>query len=263
MRAYAIVFSSKTTKLLIYDTSVKLLSGSIKCSVCHDWELHGKLYGGHPGRFFMRKAAIIILGIGLVVLGAVWSFKDIYGESIAGTAEDIAVNMVAVKINESLINGFYDEKLDGPLLKIERDKEGNIKYIEPDTRLINKLVLEFASGVRENYDSEEISVCKVNLGVLTGSKFMSQIPFYTRIRVQPLSLTKITSSTGFETQGINQTRYFVHCNVQSQVRILAPFTNKTAEINRSYQLAEAIIVGQVPSSYVYVPEESILDAAEF
>lgn len=211
----------------------------------------------------MRKAAIIILGIGLVVLGAVWSFKDIYGESIAGTAEDIAVNMVAVKINESLINGFYDEKLDGPLLKIERDKEGNIKYIEPDTRLINKLVLEFASGVRENYDSEEISVCKVNLGVLTGSKFMSQIPFYTRIRVQPLSLTKITSSTGFETQGINQTRYFVHCNVQSQVRILAPFTNKTAEINRSYQLAEAIIVGQVPSSYVYVPEESILDAAEF
>ena len=81
--------------------------------------------------------------------------------------------------------------------------------------------------------------------------------------VQPLSLTKITSSTGFETQGINQTRYYVHCNVRSQVRILAPFTNKTAEISRDYQLAEAIIVGQVPSSYVFVPKESILDAAEF
>lgn len=210
----------------------------------------------------MRRAAIIILGIGLVVLGAAWSFKDIYGESIAGTAEDIAVNMVAVKINESLINGFYDEKLDGALLKIERDRDGNIKYIEPDTRLINKLVLEFASGVRENYDSEEISVCEVNLGVVTGSKFLSQLPFRAKIKVQPLSLTKITSSTGFETQGINQTRYFVHCNVQSQVRILAPFTNKTAEINRSYQLAEAIIVGQVPSSYVFVPEEDILDVTE-
>ena len=47
------------------------------------------------------------------------------------------------------------------------------------------------------------------------------------------------------------------------MRILAPFTNKTTEINRDYQLAEAIIVGQVPGSYVYVPEESILDAAEF
>lgn len=211
----------------------------------------------------MRRIAVILAGIGFIVLGSCLVFKDIYGENIAGTAEDIAVNMVAVKINESLINGFYDEKLDGSLLKIEKDEEGNIKYIEPNTRLINKMVLEFATGVKENYDSEEIASCKVNLGVVTGSKFLSQLPFRAEIKVQPLSLTKITSSTGFETQGINQTRYFVHCNVQSQVRILAPFTNKTAEISRSYQLAEAIVVGQVPSSYVYVPEESILDAAEF
>lgn len=211
----------------------------------------------------MRRIAVILVGIGLILLGGIWIFKDIYGENIAGTAEDIAVNMVAIKINESLVTGFYDEELDGALLRVERDKDGNIKYIEPETRLINKLVLEFATGVRENYDKDEIEVCEVNLGVVTGSKFLSQLPFKAKIKVQPLSLTKITSSTGFETQGINQTRYYVHCNVRSQVRILAPFTNKTTEINRDYQIAEAIIVGQVPGSYVYVPEESILDAAEF
>ena len=194
----------------------------------------------------MRRIAVILVGIGLILLGGIWIFKDIYGENIAGTAEDIAVNMVAVKINESLVTGFYDEELDGALLRVERDKDGNIKYIEPETRLINKLVLEFATGVRENYDKDEIEVCEVNLGVVTGSKFLSQLPFKAKIKVQPLSLTKITSSTGFETQGINQTRYYVHCNVRSQVRILAPFTNKTTEINRDYQLAEAIIVGQVP-----------------
>ena len=211
----------------------------------------------------MRKFAVILIGVGLIILGGIWIFKDVYAESIAGAAEDIAINMVAIKINQSLQQGFYDEKLNGALLKIECDNDGNIKYIEPDTRLINKLVLEFATGVRENYDSEEIQVCEVNLGVITGNKFLSQLPFRAKIKVQPLSLTKITSNTGFETQGINQTRYYVHCNVQSQVRILAPFTNETTEINRDYQLAEAVIVGQVPNSYVYVPDESILDAAEF
>lgn len=211
----------------------------------------------------MRKFAVILIGIGLILLGGIWIFKDVYAESIAGAAEDIAINMVAIKINQSLQQGFYDEKLNGALLKIECDDDGNIKYIEPDTRLINKLVLEFATGVRENYDSEEIQVCEVNLGVITGNKFLSQLPFRAKIKVQPLSLTKITSNTGFETQGINQTRYYVHCNVQSQVRILAPFTNETTEINRDYQLAEAVIVGQVPNSYVYVPDESILDAADF
>ena len=211
----------------------------------------------------MRKFAVILIGVGLIILGGIWIFKDVYAESIAGAAEDIAINMVAIKINQSLQQGFYDEKLNGALLKIECDDDGNIKYIEPDTRLINKLVLEFATGVRENYDSEEIQVCEVNLGVITGNKFLSQLPFRAKIKVQPLSLTKITSNTGFETQGINQTRYYVHCNVQSQVRILAPFTNETTEINRDYQLAEAVIVGQVPNSYVYVPDESILDAADF
>ena len=49
----------------------------------------------------MRRIAVILVGIGLILLGGIWIFKDIYGENIAGTAEDIAVNMVAVKINES------------------------------------------------------------------------------------------------------------------------------------------------------------------
>ena len=66
----------------------------------------------------MRRIAVILVGIGLTLLGGIWIFKDIYGENIAGAAEDIAVNMVAVKINESLVTGFYDEKLDGALLRV-------------------------------------------------------------------------------------------------------------------------------------------------
>ena len=50
----------------------------------------------------MRRAGVIILGILMVIGGSLWLFKDAYGKNIAGAAEDIAVNMVAVKINQSL-----------------------------------------------------------------------------------------------------------------------------------------------------------------
>ena len=56
----------------------------------------------------MRRIAVVLIGIGLVILGGLWIFKDIYGENIAGAAEDMAVNMVAIKINESLKTGFYN-----------------------------------------------------------------------------------------------------------------------------------------------------------
>ncbi len=208
----------------------------------------------------MRRVAVIIIGIGLVILGSILLIKDKFGESIEATAEAVAVNSVAIKINNSLKNGFYDEDLGEPLLDVKRDSEGNIQYLEPNTRLINKLLLEFSTNVKENYSLDDIEEIEVNWGVITGSKLLSQLPFTVTVKVQPISLTKFQYESEFETEGINQTRYKVYCTINSQIHIVAPFTDKTAEINRKVLLAEAVIVGKVPDNYVFVPEESILDA---
>ncbi len=212
------------------------------------------------GGIFMRRVAVIIIGIGLVILGSILLIKDKFGESIEATAEAVAVNSVAIKINNSLKNGFYDEDLGEPLLDVKRDSEGNIQYLEPNTRLINKLLLEFSTNVKENYSLDDIEEIEVNWGVITGSKLLSQLPFTVTVKVQPISLTKFQYESEFETEGINQTRYKVYCTINSQIHIVAPFTDKTAEINRKVLLAEAVIVGKVPDNYVFVPEESILDA---
>lgn len=210
----------------------------------------------------MRRIAVILIGIGLVISGTILLIKDAFGESIEHVAQQVAVNAVAMKINSSLMEGFYDESLGEPLLNIERDAEGNIQYLEPNSRLINKLVLSFSTKVKENYDLSDIEEIKVNLGVITGSRIMSQLPFYVTVKVHPVSLTKFQCETEFETEGINQTRYYVYCTIKSQVRIVAPFTDKISEIKRKVIIAEAVIVGKVPDNYVMVPEENILDAIE-
>ena len=56
--------------------------------------------------------------------------------------------MVSGKINASLREGFYSETFTQPLLRVERDKNGRVQYIEPDTGLINRLVMDFAGGVK-------------------------------------------------------------------------------------------------------------------
>ena len=210
----------------------------------------------------MKRAAVILLGIGFIITGSLLLIKDRFGDSIEATAEAVAVNAVAIKINESLENGFYNEELGEPLLTVERDDEGNIQYLEPNSRVINKLLLEFSTNVKENYSLDDVEEIKVNWGVITGSKILSQLPFTAKVKVQPVSLTKFQYESEFETEGINQTRYRLYCTVNSQKHFVAPFTDKTAEINRKVLLAEAVIVGKVPDSYVVVPEESILDAVE-
>lgn len=98
----------------------------------------------------MRKWVVILIGVILVIIGSLVLIKDAFGESIEAAAEAIAVNSVAVKINKSLEQGFYDESLGESLLHIERDAEGNIQYVEPDSRVINKLLLSFSQNVEEN-----------------------------------------------------------------------------------------------------------------
>lgn len=207
----------------------------------------------------MRRWITIIIGVVLVAVGCGVLIKDTFGDNIEAAAEAMAVNIVGTKINRSLKEGFYDETMGDPILHVERDSEGNIEYVEPDSRVINKLLLSFTQNLEESYSLSDMEEHKVNLGVLTGSRILSQLPLYITVKVQPLSLTKFQYETEFETEGINQTRYYVYCTVTSQVHILAPFTDKVSEINRRILLAEAIIVGKVPDSYVVVPEEDILD----
>ena len=212
------------------------------------------------GVFTMKRMVTIFIGFCLVFIGILVLFKDMYGDNIDGTARAVAVNVVATKINQTLEEGIYSEELDGELLEVERDEEGVIQYVEANSRLINKLVLAFSTSMEENYSLGDMSIVPVNLGVLTGSKLLSQLPVTVDVKVMPLSLTKFQCETEFVTEGINQTRYKVYCTVTSEVQILAPFTQETAEINRKVLLAEAIIVGKVPDNYVDVPKEDILDA---
>ena len=210
----------------------------------------------------MGRFLVILIGFGLVAGGALLLFTDRYGESIDQTARMIAVNAVGTKITKTLSEGVYNEELEGPLLTIQRDENGNIRYLEADSRLINKLILAFAQKMEEDYNLGDTMVIPVNLGVLTGSRILSQFPFQAEIKVMPLSLTKFQAETEFVSEGINQTRYKVYCTVTSSIQIVAPFSREQAEINRRVLLAEAIIVGTVPDSYVVVPEEDILDVTQ-
>lgn len=210
----------------------------------------------------MKRLAIILIGIGLVIVGSAMVLKDAFGSTIEETAEMIAKDAVSSKITQSLRNGFYNRELDEPLIYVERDEEGNIKYLEPNSRLINKLLLDFSANIKENYSLTDINEISVNLGVLTGDRILSQLPIMVKVKVHPISLTKFQYESDFETEGINQTRYYVYCNVISDIRIVAPFTDKKTTIEKKILLAEAIIVGKVPDNYVMVPEDSILDAIE-
>ena len=65
--------------------------------------------------------------------------------------------------------------------------------------------------------------------------------------------------TEFEEQAINQTKYKIYIVLSCRVKVMAPFCSRTFDTSTTVLLAETVILGEVPDSFVQVPEEDILD----
>ena len=113
--------------------------------------------------------------------------------------------------------------------------------------------------MQESFQNMDKESYEVSVGALLGSKFLSQTGPYVNLSIVPLSVSSMDFKTEFETQGINQTKYKIYIVLKCKVKVVAPFASKTFTTKNTVLVAEAVILGKVPDSYVEVPEEDILD----
>lgn len=176
---------------------------------------------------------------------------------------EVKAKAVVNRIINSTINENFEEFDDmDDLLTVKTDKEGNICMVQSDTRRINALMSGLMLKLQDRYSEIEPAVIKVSAGALIGSGVLSQRGPYFNLRIVPISVSETQFKTELEEQGINQTKYKIYAVIKSSISLLAPFTDGEITVTSTVLVAETVILGRVPDSYVVVPEESILDAVE-
>lgn len=184
-------------------------------------------------------------------------------KSIDSFASIKAKAMVAQVISEATREQFFSQATElKNLLIVNTDNEGNIELVQSNTAELNLLAAELNRQMKQKFSVMEPADMKLPLGSVLGSQILSQADFYVNLKVMPISVSNIEFLSEFESQGINQTKYRVYLSLTSKVRVISPFSTKTQEINSKYLIAEAVILGKVPESYVNVPGSEILDVAE-
>lgn len=68
-------------------------------------------------------------------------------------------------------------------------------------------------------------------------------------QVQTAGHVQTELKSEFTTQGINQTLHRIYINVISTTTVYTPFHSTTETVNSQVLLAEAVIVGEIPSTY--------------
>ena len=69
------------------------------------------------------------------------------------------------------------------------------------------------------------------------------------VKIMPVGTVNTEYKTEFISTGINQTRHRVFLEIKSKMTIVAPFTNKTVEVVNNVDVAETVLIGDVPDTF--------------
>jgi len=217
-------------------------------------------YQRRQNEFALLRTILLFFMLFIVIGSFTYYWQQVIKPIINDISEIKARSMITAMINDTIHDKFEDQVNVEQLLIIKMNNEGNIEFVQANTQAMNYLVSDLTKELQKRYKHAPPETVRVPLGTLMGSQLLSQAGPYVNLKVMPQSVSKTEFQTEFVTEGINQTKYKVYVNMDCQVNILAPFSDRMINVHKTVLIAEAVILGKVPSSYIVVPEDKAIEA---
>lgn len=180
-----------------------------------------------------------------IVMNAVYTVTEINEKSadLSGNTEDLS----------------FAGTGDNDIIKIRETEAGSISFVSLNTALLNKIGTRIAKIVNEGVSENSAQSVRISMGSLLGSKLLSQFTPNLKFDIIPVAVSDVSYKTEFESVGINQTKYKVYMNVNTEAKVLVPFMPDRISTESTVLIAEAVIVGDVPDTYANIPQDSMSD----
>ncbi len=146
------------------------------------------------------------------------------------------------------------------LVDAQTDAEGRVTMLRADTMRMNELAAKTALMAEDELNSVENQFVRIPLGAALGVKSLSGFGPKMSMQILPVGAVHASFDTEFESAGINQTRHRIFLTLRATVSLIIPTGSQVVEVESKMPIAESIIVGQVPDSFVDVNDQKdILD----
>lgn len=200
------------------------------------------------GRRFL--ALFLLAGLGtLVVLGLIN-----INRALITTAEARVAQRSVYQINEAFGEVMRQELAYSDFITVSYDENGEISMLSANATLMNRLASQASTLAQENISKMSAQGVTVPLGTAIGIPMFSGIGPRVRFEITPVGSVVTQFETEFEGAGINQTRHRISLVATASVRIVVPMGVKLVTVSSSVLMAESILVGDVPDSYIQVQD---------
>ncbi len=200
-----------------------------------------------------RKTRALLIILLLISLVAVWGMNNLTPIMVAmaeARARQLAVEAVNDGVSEVMDQsvGYSD------LVKVTTDQNGQISMLQSNTLLMNELASKAALATQRKLQALETGGIGVPLGSALGIALFSGTGPAVPVSVVLVGSVTTRFVTAFESAGINQTRHEISMEASMLIRVIVPTGANSVTVSAYVPVAESIIVGQVPDTYVNVPD---------
>ena len=170
-------------------------------------------------------------------------------DTIAQTrARNIAVREINLAVAEKL--AFGNEVSYNDLIEVDKSADGSVEAIRTNIQLVNLLKAELMLLINERIWHIETQEISIPVGNLSGMQLLAgrgpEIP----IRLIPAGDAEVEMLHNFTSAGINQTKHQISLDIRTNVEIIMPTGNTSVQVATQIPIAETIIVGSVPTTYM-------------
>lgn len=206
----------------------------------------------------IKGSAFMIAGLSIIIFlswVANYNIKPLLLAISEMRARTIAVQL----INEAIISELtYKIKYDD-LFIVRTDNDNRITMLQANTMAMNRIASETALNIQESLRQMGTKKVGIPLGSILGSEIFANFGPRLNIDILPMGTVIVDFITDFEEAGINQTRHKIYLAVNTQVRVVLPLVSDVVDVATRIPVAETIIVGDIPQSYIFVPEDEFLN----
>ena len=199
----------------------------------------------------MRWLILLVLLLTAAVIAMEQNLSQTMLDMAFARAYSMAVETINRAVKQAMGQGVtYEELIDAQM-----DAQGRVSMLRANTMRMNELASQTALLAVRELGSAENQVVEIPLGAALGVSFLSGFGPRLEVQILPVGAVHTSFDTEFETAGINQTRHKIFLNLRATVSLIVPTGSQLVEVTSTVPIAESIIVGEVPESFVDVNNE--------
>ena len=190
-------------------------------------------------------AVFVAVSLGFLMLRSRYRdvIRDLAETQVKNTTSDLTNDAIAKQIDEGIIQ--YDR-----IVYFEKDLDGRITALKTNMSEVNRLKTDILNLIND----EILALDTSDIGIPLGSLFLPEL-FSGKGPSIPVRILSIRNSdasfaSSFSQAGINQTLHQLTMIVSVDVAVLVLGQTSSLTVNSEVVVAETVIVGDVPSTFL-------------